>query len=127
MMKDECIDLISGNVRVEIEWIGEGIEGDYYEDDLDDIPLLRFSVYKREEDGEWEAVDDSSYCTQLPATVHPDTARRAVEYIMTWVKEPLDDDHSIKKTCEMLSWIDEDTLRYGAGPDKPPPFTYMTV
>ena len=126
-MKDECVDLISGNVKVEIEWIGEGLEGDYYDDDPEDIPLLRFSVYRREEGGEWEAVDDSSYCTQLSATVHPDTARRAVEYIMTWVKESLDGDHSIKKICERLSWIDEDTLRYGAVPDKPPPFTYMTV
>ncbi len=107
MMKDECIDLISGNVKVEIEWIGEGIEGDYYENDPEDIPLLRFSVYKREGDDYWEAVDDASYCTNLPATVRPDIARKAVRYIMGWVEEPLKENYSIKKICEKLSWIDE--------------------
>lgn len=36
-----------GKVKVVIEWIGEGIDGDYDEEDPDDEPLCRFSVYRR--------------------------------------------------------------------------------
>ena len=112
MMKDECVDLIgfSGDVKVEVEWIGEGIQGDYDEDDPDDMPLLRFTVYERNAN-DWEQISDASYCTNLPATVHPDVAKRACKYIMDWVEAPVKEGYSIKKICERLSWIDEDTLR----------------
>lgn len=127
MMKDGYVELIghSGNVRVEIEWIGEGIQGDYDEDDSEDIPLLRFSVYKREEGDYWEEVDDASYCTQLPATIHPNIARRAARYIMDWVEAPLKEGYSIKKICERLSWLDVETLTPGSKKKLPGPF--MTV
>jgi len=43
------------DVRVELEWIGEGYEGDYDPEDPEDVPLLRFTVYRREGDW-WEQV-----------------------------------------------------------------------
>ena len=52
-------------IRVEWEDIGEGICGDYNPEDPDDHPLLRFSVSILL-DGQWEAVEDASYCTQMP-------------------------------------------------------------
>ena len=58
------------NIMVVWEWIGEGYEGDYNEDDPDDAPLLRFSVLTREQHptegdvGDWEPAEDASYCTE---------------------------------------------------------------
>ena len=46
------------------EYIGEGNEGDYNEDDPEDTPRLRASLYRGE-----DAMDDASYCTlATPAT-----------------------------------------------------------
>jgi hypothetical protein len=73
-----------GLVLVELEYIGEGDCGDYDETDPDDVPLVRFSLYRMYVDGidndkfadvcdtcdydhcEWGAVRDGSYCT-IPA------------------------------------------------------------
>lgn len=52
-------------IRVEWEDIGEGICGDYNPEDPDDIPFLRFSVSILL-DGQWEAVEDASYCSRVP-------------------------------------------------------------
>ena len=45
-------------VKVELEWIGEGLDGDYNPGDPNDVPLLRFCVYKKIND-QWEAIDTS--------------------------------------------------------------------
>lgn len=94
----------SGLVKVDLEWMGEGWDGDYDENDPNDTPFLRFSVSKW--DGKfWEAIDDSSYCTLLPATVSHDTAISVVKYIMSKVEHLVVSGLPIKKTCEQLSWI----------------------
>lgn len=92
-------------VKVELEWIGEGLDGDYNEENPDDIPLLRFSVYKKIND-QWEAIDDASYCTQLPATIGMGTATVAAAHILRQVEDIVLEGGSIKKICEKLSWID---------------------
>ncbi len=87
-----------GKVKVVIEWIGEGIDGDYDEEDPDDEPLCRFSVYRRYDRDErmdphflddhtpwgeydidegWRAVADASYCTQLKATLPRERLEKA--------------------------------------------------
>jgi hypothetical protein len=112
-MIDYCIRYIgdSGKVKVEIEWIGEGWDGDYDPDNPDDVPFLRFSVYKREDDGHWESIDDSSYCTLLPATVDEDIVMDAIKYIMGSVETYVCGGHPIKKVCEQLSWIKPEWFR----------------
>src|SRR5690606_2687249 len=54
------------NYAVEVDWLGEGNEGDYDPMDPSDIPLLRFDVQLRDNHG-WQDCDDASYCTQVPA------------------------------------------------------------
>lgn len=104
----------SEKVKVEIEWLGEGWDGDYDESNPDDKPFLRFSVYKLEggyfetgstKDPYWESIDDSSYCTLMPATCSPSMVMRAAKYILGNVEQRVLEGLPIKKTCEGLSWI----------------------
>jgi hypothetical protein len=118
------LELTRGDVRVELEWIGEGWCGDYDAEDPDDDPLLRFSVYGRQkalpedsglevlrdEDAEWVPFADASYCTQLPATLPEAEQRKALEYLMDEVYAPASAGHPIKKLCEGLSWTSPETI-----------------
>lgn len=92
-------------VKVELEWIGEGLDGDYNSKNPYDTPLLRFTVYKKVND-QWEAIDDASYCTQLPATITAERASEAAGQILSCVEGSVLNGDSIKKICEKLSWID---------------------
>lgn len=78
------VQVISDNklVKVVLEYIGEGYHGDYDPKDSNDVPLLRYSLYRWNdgnenhgnvaEDGgdEWCNVIDGSYCTYL--SIHDD-------------------------------------------------------
>lgn len=95
----------SGQVKVLVEWMGEGWDGDYDGNNPNDVPFLRFSVSKWHGDF-WEAIDDSSYCTLLPATIDGDMAMEAAKQILSRVEATVLEGGSIKKICEKLSWID---------------------
>ena len=99
------IELIRGNVKVELENIGEGWSGDYDPDDPDDEPLLRFTVSKKDADGEWQQVDDASYCTQIRADTPEPRLREILNYLMDEVGDSVESGSSIKRRCEWLSWI----------------------
>lgn len=91
-----------GNRMAELSFIGEGYNGEYDPSDPDDVPLLRFDLYEMI-DGAWEALDDCSYCTALPATVSEYVVGQALDHILNateGVERP-------KKVCESLSWMDE--------------------
>lgn len=96
-----------GKVRVDLVNLYEGWCGDYDPDDPEDENLLRFDVYTRE-NGEWIEVNDSSYCTQVPANVSDEVAISVVKTIMGEVYDSVNAGHPIKKLCERLSWIDAD-------------------
>lgn len=99
------MELVREPVRVELEWIGEGWSGEYDDRDPDDEPLLRFTVSHRV-DGEWEQVDDASYCTQLSAlAVTEEERRRILTSIMEQVYDDVASGRSIKRLCEELSWL----------------------
>lgn len=100
------VTLTQGNVRVELESIGEGLGGDYDPDDPGDVELLRFTVLRRE-DGEWEQIDDASYCTLLPESLDREKQGKAVDLIMEEVYYAASKGYRIAGTCEQLSWIDE--------------------
>jgi hypothetical protein len=108
------VELIKDRVMVTLEWIGEGWSGDYQEDDPDDDPLLRFTVYEQYESGRgWDQVDDASYCTSLIADqLTPADKNLVLEYLMSQVYDQVRDGKSIKRLCENLSWIDRDTVEY---------------
>lgn len=98
------MELIRDTVKVELEYIGEGYNGDYDPDDPEDQPLLRFTVLKLV-DGEWEQIDDASYCTQLPESIPNDEKMWVLTFIMNEVYDAVVGGASIKKRCELLSWI----------------------
>lgn len=93
-----------GKVKVVLEDIGEGKDGDYDPSDPDDKPLLRFTVYRRGE-REWEELDDSSYCTQIPVTTEKDEQLRLARLILAEVEAPAREHGRVKKLCERLSWV----------------------
>lgn len=93
------------DVTVELEDIGEGVQGDFNPEDPNDIPLLRFTVLK---DG--EPVDDGSYCTQIPATVKKAVRKRFENVILHRVRDAVESGASIKKICEVLSWLGGEEL-----------------
>jgi hypothetical protein len=103
-------ELVLGNTKVDLEWIGEGCEGDYDRRDPGDAPLARFNVMRRvigdDSHDVWEQVDDASYCTRLRVdTLKPDEAIAAITDIMKAVRDGVESGRSIKRICERLSWM----------------------
>jgi hypothetical protein len=103
-------ELIINNVKVTLADIGEGIYGEYAENDPDDRPLLRFDVYKRCESpediyDEWEPLDDASYCTNIHADTPWHEIMHCLANIMNEVYFYVENDYSVKKVCEKLSWM----------------------
>jgi hypothetical protein len=105
--------IFDGKVKVTLEDIGEGYEGDYNPNDPTDVPLLRMDVMAHKsvendyaEDGgdDWKQMSDSSYCTFLPVN-DAESAHAALKVIMDNVKEKVLAGQSIKKICERLSWL----------------------
>ena len=103
------VNVIRGNRKVEWVDLGEGWNGDYNPSDPEDTPLLRFDILQTPEEaepdwenfGNWEQIDDASYCTQMPADSSEADLRHGAWIIMdaTYGKT------NIKKICEELSWI----------------------
>lgn len=114
--------LLKGDVKIELEDIGEGYGGDYNESDPDDEPLLRFSCYVRGElleryrkqspyqiDGdnglnEWVSLSDASYCTRLSARMDDKLKHRALAMLMSYVHQDIEA-LTPKRACEKASWI----------------------
>jgi len=100
------IMLQRGNKRVEWEWIGEGLDGDYDPNDPEDIPLLRFSCseFNTPEEGDiddgWKQMDDASYCTRMPVTSSLHDLTKAAVIILEAIE-----DCCYKKRLEELSWL----------------------
>jgi hypothetical protein len=104
------IDPMYPNVRVDLEWIGEGVSGDFDPDDPNDVPLLRFTVYRREVESAtgWTQVSDASYCTNLPATAPRAILAHAIKRIYDEVAAEVEEDNDVKRLCENLSHISPD-------------------
>lgn len=86
---------------VEFTYIGEGLCEEYNEDDPDDIPLIRFYVLEKNKDGEWEDMEDGSYCTLLPT----DTPVILLENFAGIINSRIEDSYSPRKTLEELTWV----------------------
>jgi len=100
-----------GNVRIDLEWIGEGWSGDYDPDEPLDDPLLRFSVYRQDDNGEWQEVDDASYCTRLVGDkLTAEDADLIFDYMFQQIGTTLSEASSIKRICERLSWMGMDLV-----------------
>lgn len=99
-----------GGIRVIFEWIGEGNWGDYDPGDKEDTPLLRFTVQRHTGDGKYEEFDDASYCTGVSAFVEKWKKDRLAERVLEHIYfAAVGSGGRIKKLCERLSWIDENS------------------
>lgn len=101
-----------------VDWYnaGEGICGDYNPDDPQDVNLLRFDVYIMEKtkagndsDKDWIAVEDASYCTNMPANASNEILEKSLKYIFSEYRDVIDQYpySSLKKLGERLSWISD--------------------
>jgi hypothetical protein len=96
-----------GNDKVVWEYIGEGMSGDYCEDDPDDVPLLRFSCYRLQQVWEtgqfdWEELDNGSYCTQLTVDESVDNLLKAAQTIL----DRISGTDVYKRALEEMSWLE---------------------
>ena len=107
----EEMELIEDGVKVVFVNGGEGNSGEYDPNDPEDKNLLRIEFSRLGKGGEWEEVENSSYCTQVPS----DTDRETLDGILTKVMGQLGSDvrsgSSVKRAMEELSWM---TAEFGA-------------
>ena len=91
---------------VELDWIGEGHDGEYSRT-RQDHPLLRFDAQRRTPEG-WEPIDGGSYCSMVHAYCDPDVARGFARMLV----ETLDaeGDSSPRLKLGEMSWMDETTV-----------------
>lgn len=97
------MELVRENRKVEFCYLDEGLNGNYDADDPDDVALLRFDIYEMV-DGEWQAMDDGSYCTQMPV----DTDAEIIQQALALIMENTYDLANVKKAGEALSWVSPD-------------------
>jgi hypothetical protein len=91
------------DIRVSLEYIGEGFNGDYDPENETDKPLLRFYIDQKV-DGEFEGLEDASYCTNISVDIDIKDAKKVLLYIAKTVYPHIQKGYW-KKVCEKLSWI----------------------
>ena len=92
------VEVIIGNKKITWEYIGEGQCEYYNPDDPEDVPLLRFSCDEMI-DGEWQQMDNASYCTGMPVQ----TPKRYLLIAAGIIYDAINTDGSYKKELEYLS------------------------
>lgn len=103
--------LQQGEVIVELEHIGEGICGEYNPDDPEDMPLLRFTVFKLEEDGSKTQIENGSFCTIMPTETPDHIQDLGLKLIMEKVHGRVIAGQSIKRVSQELSWLSNDSYK----------------
>lgn len=117
---ESLVSIESHEIGLRVDWVnlGEGICGDYNPENPEDVNLLRFDVYWEPDKDtptdemrdlvEWEEVEDSSYCTRVPADTPEDELIRLCYVIFKRYAEVIGDYPycSVKKLGEELSWIE---------------------
>lgn len=109
-LKFKDIEVVSkdGLIKVVLEYIGEGYQGDYDPEDAEDEPLLRYSLYQKDDDGVWDDVDCGSYCTYLSINDDRYKLVQVANTILRLVQDGLTSDNHQKFLYERLSHIDID-------------------
>lgn len=87
--------------RINATWLGEGYDGDYQADDINDEPLMRFDVIDKTAEQFTDEYMPYSYCTNAKAN-DIESCQRFIEAVLLIVK-----DNSIPKhELERLTWWD---------------------
>lgn len=96
----EFPSFISDRYMAEWVYLGEGKNGEFNPADPDDLPLLRFDTYEWV-NGDWEEVNDGSYCTAMPVGTDRNTLIWVLERIVADLHACLD---SPRRMLEGWSW-----------------------
>jgi hypothetical protein len=89
------------NKRIIWEYIGEGYDGEYNPNDVNDSPLLRFVCSElNEKDNQWYEMDNASYCTRLLVNTPYRILIFAGVVILNALNKP-----PYQKKLEELSWL----------------------
>ena len=102
-MEKEIV-VVDEGVRVTLEDIGEGEDGEAREGE---VTLLRFYVDRLNYRNEWEGVEDASYCTQVRSDAPQKKLEWVAKTILATVAAEVRRGESVKKLCERLSWISD--------------------
>lgn len=104
---------IPGKVRVEIGWIGEGVDGDFVAGVACDYPTLRFDAYDLTKHADalnctgyfecCRGAQDASYCTRLSARL----PKPVLESVCRSIAEAIVDEERWKRRLEELSWFND--------------------
>ncbi len=119
-------EAIRGDVKVDLEYIGEGHDNDYVPDDPDDEPLLRMTVYVKDglrarfsDNGDladettenvWADIRNGCWCTQLADTMTDAEKQKAAEMILDIVYEPVVAG-AYKRAVGEVTWLHADDVR----------------
>lgn len=95
------IALVDNKYKVEWVNLGEGKNGDYDHNDLNDVAYLRFDISFN-----GELIQDGSYCTLMPVDTPDLILRKGLERIMDAIKCKCNNGDCQKKVFEKLSWIE---------------------
>ena len=107
---EDVLTIQSDLIRVDFVNIGEGLCGEYNADNPDDINMLRFDVYVKNDEKNWERVEDASYCTNIPADADLDILKERITTIYRRYADVIDSypvSSSVKKLGEELSWLSD--------------------
>ena len=113
-------------VKVVMKHIGEGRSGDYDVYDTDDMPLIRFTVFRHYKAGEsispyfvddetpvtkgdmndgWRCVSDGSQCTGIDARWSKSRIKEFARYILQEVLADVTAQQRCKHLLEACSWL----------------------
>lgn len=101
------ITVTGKSIKIEVSYDREGLNGDFVPENPDDIPLLRFHVFLKE-DSQFEDEPIHSVCTQVSA----ETPARRVKHIAKRWTEILENSaklnrKSVERMADSLSNRDE--------------------
>lgn len=108
--EEEVLKVIKGEFKIEWNWIGEGYGGDYDPHDPEDEALLRFYCF-RKNNGLWEEIDFTSYCTRVIRTTPNERLKELSEPIFKALQERLKPEQfaasrELERDLERLSWME---------------------
>lgn len=86
-----------------LEYIGEGINGDFDEDDEEDVRLLRFTLSEKDENKQLQEVRNGSACTFLEADAPRDQLLHAALKMLHYVNIHSKDDEVNQEAVQNLS------------------------
>ncbi len=94
------------NMKAEFEYIGEGYSGDYEPLELGDRPLLRLYLFKKDEDGEWQEVEDGSVCTLVVAGTPTNKLKEILRMVCMDFLSSTEQEVSVRRCVAKYSFLD---------------------